>query len=451
MEMKKKLALVILLLCGMLISSASADSGNAATLPDGIKQILNGSAWSSYEIGRVNQGSKLTEDGRDACAWYDEHGFSAAFVLMHSEKKNVLCIFEKNASGKWTLKKQSSGVVKQGEWIPTIYTEAYGIYYLYYNDGNNANPAFDITVTQKRNEWYVTEIAWEKDGVSMGIHLYENKIEYLKIVYTDGGSKSTRTTVEGVTPPTSFAEFSLDNIPMTPEKAREQMSLPPDIPQTAGEYSLPQPQNIKFTSNKKYAVYSGSGENYFRAGNGKAVVSTNDWIQVFGRENGWIMIQYDITSDHMRIGWIQESALPKNANVSDMQFSQAKVRTKVSSNLTDDPLFSAAEISAIPANTEVTRLATMGTWTYVKWNAKDAKPIRGFVQSANLTNLSADDVQAIAVRTLLASGFNAGEQEASYSCQYDPETVRWSVVVYVQHQYQTVVWVDDATGEGKIG
>ena len=36
-------------------------------------------------------------------------------------------------------------------------------------------------------------------------------------------------------------------------------------------------------------------------------------------------------------------------------------------------------------------------------------------------------------------------------CLYDPETARWSVVVYVQHKYQTVVWVDDATGEGTIG
>ena len=93
----------------------------------------------------------------------------------------------------------------------------------------------------------------------------------------------------------------------------------------------------------------------------------------------------------------------------------------------------------------------MGTWTYVEWNAANTQPMRGFVQSANLTNLSAADVQAIAVRTLSASGFNTGEQEASYSCQYDPETARWSVVVYVQHKYQTVVWVDDATGEGTIG
>ena len=85
--MKKNLLMVLGMVMLMMLSVASADSGNAATLPDGIKQILNGSAWSSYEIGRVNYGSQLMEDGHDACGWYDEHGFSAAFVLMHSEKE----------------------------------------------------------------------------------------------------------------------------------------------------------------------------------------------------------------------------------------------------------------------------------------------------------------------------------------------------------------------------
>lgn len=449
--MKRKFVLLMMLFVLLLSSIANADGGeDASLLPNDILQILSGTEWSSYKVGRVNCGSSLADYYSDACCWYDQYGHAAAFVLMHSENKNVLCLFEKNSAGKWVLKAKSSEIVKQGERIPLITSEEYGIYYVSYIDDDRKSE-LSLEIEKKKDGWYVTRINWDKDNVFMELSLYENKIEYLKIVYANGGSKSTRTTVEGVTPPTSFAEFSLDNIPMTPEKARAQLSLPPDIPQATGEYSLPQPQNIKFTSNKKYAVYSGPGENYFRGGNGKAAVSTNDWIQVFGRENGWIMLQYDITSDHMRIGWIQESALPKNANVSDMQFSQAQVWTKASSNLTDDPLFSAAAISTIPANTEVTRLATMGTWTYVEWNAANAQPMRGFVQSANLTNLSADDVQAIAVRTLLASGFNTGEQEASYSCQYDPETARWSVVVYVQHKYQTVVWVDDATGEGTIG
>lgn len=441
--MKRKFVLLMMLLVLLLSSIANADGGeDASLLPNDILQILSGTEWASYKVGRVNCGSSLADYYSDACCWYDQYGHAAAFVLMHSEKKNVLCLFEKNNAGKWVLKAKSSEIVKQGERIPLITSEEYGIYYVSYIDDDRKSE-LSLEIEKKNDGWYVTRIDWDKDNVFMELSLYENKIEYFKIVYTDGGSKSTRTTVEGVTPPTSFAEFSLDNIPMTPEKARAQLSLPPDIPQSAGEYSLPQPQSIKFTSNKKYAVYSGPGENYFRGGNGKAAVSTNDWIQVFGRENGWIMIQYDITSDHMRIGWIQESALPKNANVSTVQFSQAKVRTKVSCNMTDDPLFSAAAIAAIPANTEVTRLATMGAWTYVEWT--DAKPMRGFVQSSSLTNLSVDDVKAIAAHT-----FDAGEQAVSYSCQYDAETARWSAVAYVQHEYRAVVWVDDATGEGKV-
>ena len=41
--MKKNLLMVLGMVMLMMLSVASADSGNAATLPDGIKQILNGS------------------------------------------------------------------------------------------------------------------------------------------------------------------------------------------------------------------------------------------------------------------------------------------------------------------------------------------------------------------------------------------------------------------------
>lgn len=42
---------------------------------------------------------------------------------------------------------------------------------------------------------------------------------------------------------------------------------------------------------------------------------------------GWIMIQYDISSDHMRIGWIPEAALPSSAKVLDLQYTPVTVRT----------------------------------------------------------------------------------------------------------------------------
>ena len=235
--MKRKFVLLMMLFVLLLSSIANADGGeDASLLPNDILQILSGTEWSSYKVGRVNCGSSLADYYSDACCWYDQYGHAAAFVLMHSENKNVLCLFEKNSAGKWVLKAKSSEIVKQGERIPLITSEEYGIYYVSYIDDDRKSE-LSLEIEKKKDGWYVTRINWDKDNVFMELSLYENKIEYLKIVYANGGSKSTRTTVEGVTPPTSFAEFSLDNIPMTPEKARAQLSLPPDIPQATGEYS----------------------------------------------------------------------------------------------------------------------------------------------------------------------------------------------------------------------
>ena len=82
----------------------------------------------------------------------------------------------------------------------------------------------------------------------------------------------------------------------------------PSIPQ--GELIA---EDVKFAKGEKYEVYSGPGKDYLHAADGKAAVSTNDWIQVFGKENGWILIQYEIDKDHMRFGWIPEKALPKSS------------------------------------------------------------------------------------------------------------------------------------------
>ena len=211
----------------LLSSIANADGGeDASLLPNDILQILSGTEWSSYKVGRVNCGSSLADYYSDACCWYDQYGHAAAFVLMHSENKNVLCLFEKNSAGKWVLKAKSSEIVKQGERIPLITSEEYGIYYVSYIDDDRKSE-LSLEIEKKKDGWYVTRINWDKDNVFMELSLYENKIEYLKIVYIDGGSKSTRTTVEGVTPPTSFAEFSLDNIPMTRSPLHRLSSCPP--------------------------------------------------------------------------------------------------------------------------------------------------------------------------------------------------------------------------------
>ena len=80
--------------------------------------------------------------------------------------------------------------------------------------------------------------------------------------------------------------------------------LAPDIPQ--GEQRA---QRIKFTGGEVPGVHTPART--ICARHGKAAVSTNDWIQVFGQENGWILIQYDLSRDRMRMGYIEASALPK--------------------------------------------------------------------------------------------------------------------------------------------
>lgn len=71
----------------------------------------------------------------------------------------------------------------------------------------------------------------------------------------------------------------------TVQKAQGKRSNPPEFPVGALSAKM-----VPFASAQKYEVYQGPGEEYGRNGNGRAIVSTHDRIQVFGREDGWILI-----------------------------------------------------------------------------------------------------------------------------------------------------------------
>ena len=72
---------------------------------------------------------------------------------------------------------------------------------------------------------------------------------------------------------------------------------------------------ISFTSNQTYPVYSAPDSRSIRGAKGRARVSTNGWIQVVGSEDDWILVQYDITDTHNRIGYIYKNALPAGVTV----------------------------------------------------------------------------------------------------------------------------------------
>lgn len=133
---------------------------------------------------------------------------------------------------------------------------------------------------------------------------------------------------------------------------------------------------VALPKGEKYPVYCGPvEEGYDRAANGKASVSTNDWIQVFGAEDASLMIQYGIGEGKMRIGWISLYDISEEVVIHPplaWEWGYAHPVRDVA--VTDDPFGSRSEIARLSAGTVVQRLAVFGEWTYI-----DMPPLRGFV------------------------------------------------------------------------
>ena len=94
----------------------------------------------------------------------------------------------------------------------------------------------------------------------------------------------------------SFAEEYevVAQITTTSEDAVDTSNVP-EIP--AGTLSA---EVFGFDSGKVYAVYSAPDVKSVRGAEGKSKVSTNDWVQVFGREGDWLMVQYDVKKSFYR-------------------------------------------------------------------------------------------------------------------------------------------------------
>ncbi len=171
----------------------------------------------------------------------------------------------------------------------------------------------------------------------------------------------------------SLRYVDLSAIPTDYYEAKAKLTKAPTLPASAEL----QAQNIKFTGGRKYDVFSAPTRASYRGANGKAAVSTNSWIQVFGVEDGWAMIQYSIDAKHYRIGYIVEEALPANADVDWLNFQPIPAWTTRGVNLTDDPFYSGSSMTRLTNAVEVQWLATIGEWAYIE--VTDGQLMRGFI------------------------------------------------------------------------
>lgn len=241
--------------------------------------------------------------------------------------------------------------------------------------------------------------AFKLDGYT-DLKAFEGSVYVTDSGVTFSNSKSTKNTgrVKGtVQRDIRYASFSA--LPKTLADAEKKLTVAPAIP--AGELKA---QNIHFTGGQKYAVYSApsDGPGVLRGGNGKAAVSTNDWIQVFGEDDGWILIQYAIDNEHMRFGYIPAETLPKSATVAPFAWNPKIAYLTQDASLTDDPLYSQSQLAQLPEGQSVLVLARMGEWAYVESSAGDW--VRGFIKQSllryDMIYYLADHSENIATGTL---------------------------------------------------
>lgn len=379
--MKRIIAFALMLVCALCVSSAlaySKEAVGAENTPQEIRDYLDGSRWSGWEItGWVHAGSHNNK-GKDVGP--------SAFVAVKQGRTNDLLAF-RFENGHYTYAWHNAAALPQVE-APIelgMVGDAGGKprFQSYYVVGDEIMESCCLWVQEEQGAWNLYAMAVYFDPALMFIDTSRAGMIHMdNIGWTDHDVEAN---IYGEYQ-RDLRYFSYAAFPRTIEDVREKLSSPPEIP--TSRFTDLTAEKVKFTGGKKYAVYTGPGEDYVRSGNGKGSVSTNDWIQVFGQEEDWIMIQYDISSDRYRIGYIKADALPKKASVKELDWRNAGEAYAITdAEVTDDPLGSQTVIAHLDSDDRLVWLGTMGEWAYVEFG-QDGEKLRGFVETTQISMMT---------------------------------------------------------------
>ena len=349
-------AMFLMLLC---VCAAQAEN----QLPAKIRDYFAGSTFAGAEI-------------TDAAAFEDTERNEGWFVLLRTKDgtNTLFCFASKDHT--WTKQFSTSAAVPQGkkrveisaiDTMTDFTTEKQFtgtiLIISQMDEGDEYTEFFTAYMLSSSGRWNLFRIWSYTDYGNMEIG--DGYITYYKDLETPRVEGTAKGTFQR-----DLRYISLSAVPRTYKQAKQKLTIAPTLPDGSDLKAT----EIEFTGGKKYEVYSAPDENSIRGGNGKAKVSTNGWIQVFGKENGWILIQYSIDSEHYRFGYISEKSLPKKASVEDLQFFPVSAAIDHPVSVTDDPLFSQSTLTTFTGGETVSWLATVGEWAYIEGDG-----FRGFV------------------------------------------------------------------------
>lgn len=145
------------------------------------------------------------------------------------------------------------------------------------------------------------------------------------------------------------------------------------------------PELTGLPANLSWRVYTGPGEEYHVAADGKAKVSTNEAIMCFGRveDTNWLMIRYFIDSGKSRVGYIRVNSVAYAdtfAGVETLHFQNELYSLKGSVKITDDPYLTKRMIGTVSGVVTLLTVKYDGEWAYIEAHLDGSgEPVRGFI------------------------------------------------------------------------
>ncbi len=378
--MKKLLTMFLALMMVLTMVPAMAEK---ETLPEEIADLFDVPAWAEYEVPYTTE-----KPDKLSYIWIDYQ--DCGMVYLTKENLGVLCLIERNRDGELRITARNFKALRDADYVPIFDSNPYEtddessvVIYVYGED-------YVLDFRKTKGQWRIVEIQDQKYAYMANIHT--DKIGYTPgelADWYDGYAFDTtnRKYAYGVYD-NRFAAFNFSDFPKTIEEARDKLTNPPVIP--TDFYT---PETITLRAGEKYDVFSAPGRDSYRAANGKAVMSTNDWVQIFGEEDGWLLVQYDISRDRMRFGYIDASALPRNTQVQSLTWYDLPEQTiKYGTSVTDDPLASGASICMLDQGDKVRVLSSFDNWYYIETNNEYGQLLRGFVPMSCVDIVSEDDM-----------------------------------------------------------
>lgn len=150
------------------------------------------------------------------------------------------------------------------------------------------------------------------------------------------------------------------------------------------------PELTGLPANLSWRVYTGPGENYHVAADGKAKVSTNEAIQCYGRVEGtnWLMIRYFIDQGKSRVGYICVNSVAYAETfegVETLHFQNELYSLKGRVEITDDPYLTRRTIGTASGVVTLLAVKSGGDWAYIEGHLDGSgEPVRGFIRRTAL-------------------------------------------------------------------